>query len=129
MNADDPVRQALEALRADDATLRVSKRVEEAVFSAFEAHSRQGANRGMPVAMAAVAILAAAVLYALVLALPNLAPARKGPVAGPATAERPSQPRIASPAIDSSVHPPSVNSEPSSSTASRKESDTPRVTV
>jgi hypothetical protein len=129
MNADDPVRRALEALRTDDASLRVSKRVEEAVFSAFEAHSQQGRNGGMALGMAAAAILAAAISYVLVMAPSNLAPARKESVAAPATAEVLSPPRVAAPAIDSGTRPPSVNADYLSPAAPTLESGKPRVTM
>src|SRR5262245_54223138 len=129
MNADDPVRRALEALRADDASLRVSRRVEQAVFAAFEERPRRGTNHGIAVAVAAAATLAAAVSYVLLLAPSNLAPARERPVAAPVTADRQSPPRVEPPAIDTGPRPPTLNADRSSSATATPKPDKPRVTM
>src|SRR5262245_54983199 len=129
MNADDPVRRALEALRADDASLRASRRVEQAVFAAFEERPRQGTNHGIAVAVAVAATLAAAVSYVRLVAPSSLAPARERPVAAPVTADRQLPPRVEPPAIDTGTRPPTMHADRSFPATPTPKPHKPRVTM
>jgi hypothetical protein len=126
MNTDDPVREALEALRADDASLRVSSRVEEAVFAAFDAPSKQGANVVLRVALAAAAILVAAVSYVLVISPSKRVTAPEPPAAASATAVVDSVPSAA-PVIDVQEQRPAATSDNAPVRARATESGRPRT--